>query len=130
VAQSKVITPLRLRDWPMFRASGGVSGRRKNDGRPLPRIADLLMSHLPGTPADKLAWLLEQKAAHRLDGDDPEEIAEAEAMLHMLARLAEPKVRKRHLDELLDEALRGTFPASDPVSVGRFTGTETGTGLR
>lgn len=31
---------------------------------------------------------------------------------------------KRHLDELLDEGLKGTFPASDPVSVGHFTGTE------
>jgi hypothetical protein len=31
---------------------------------------------------------------------------------------------KRHLDELLDEGLKGTFPASDPVSVGQFTGNE------
>ena len=31
---------------------------------------------------------------------------------------------KRHLDELLDEGLKGTFPASDPVSVGHFTSTE------
>jgi hypothetical protein len=31
---------------------------------------------------------------------------------------------KRHLDELLDEGLKGTFPASDPVSVGQFTGSE------
>jgi hypothetical protein len=32
--------------------------------------------------------------------------------------------KARHLEDLLDEGLRGTFPASDPVSVGRFTGTE------
>jgi hypothetical protein len=31
---------------------------------------------------------------------------------------------KRHLDELLDEGLKQTFPASDPVSVGQFTATE------
>jgi hypothetical protein len=30
----------------------------------------------------------------------------------------------RTLDELLDEALVQTFPASDPVAVGRPTGTE------
>jgi hypothetical protein len=30
---------------------------------------------------------------------------------------------KKHIDELLDDALKGTFPASDPVSVGRFTST-------
>lgn len=58
-----------------------------------------------------------------LDGDDPDEIAEAEALLRMLARLSDSKAQK-HLDELLDEGLKGTFPASDPVSVGRFTGTE------
>ena len=82
------------------------------------------MSHVQGTPADKLAWLERQKAAHKLDGDDPDEIAEAEAMLRMLARLSEPKTRKRHVDELLDAALEGTFPASDPISVGHFTSTE------
>ena len=31
---------------------------------------------------------------------------------------------KRHLDELLDEGLKETFPASDPVAVGHFTSTE------
>ena len=58
--------------------------------------------------------------------DDPEEIAEAEALLAMLVRLSGSKgeKEKRHLDELLDEGLKGTFPASDPVSVGRFTSTE------
>lgn len=128
MARSKTPPAMKLRDWPMFRASpGGTNPRRKaqaHDGRPLPRIADLLMSHLPGTAADKLAWLQMQKAGHKLDGDDPDEIAEAEAMLRMLARVAEPRTRKRHVDALLDAALEGTFPASDPVSVGHFTGTE------
>jgi hypothetical protein len=34
------------------------------------------------------------------------------------------KKEQRHLDDLLDEGLKQTFPASDPVSVGDFTGTE------
>ena len=84
------------------------------------------MSHLRGTPADKLAWLQMQKAAGKLDGDDPDEIAQAEATLAMLVRMSEPKARKKHIDELLDDALEGTFPASDPVSVGHFTSTELG----
>ena len=83
------------------------------------------MSHLQGTPSEKLAWLQKQKAAGKLDGDDPDEIAEAEALLRMLARLSDSKAQK-HLDELLDEGLKGTFPASDPVSVGRFTSTKFG----
>jgi hypothetical protein len=84
------------------------------------------MEHVAGTPAQKLAWLRGQMAAGRLDGDDPEEVAEAEALLAMLVRLAAGSGRKdkRHLDELLDEGLRATFPASDPVTVGHFTGTE------
>jgi len=81
------------------------------------------MSHLQGTPSEKLVWLQKEKAAGKLDGDDPDEIAEAEALLRMLARISGSK-EKRHIDELLDEGLRGTFPASDPVSVGRFTSTE------
>lgn len=112
----------------MFRSSPGETKHQRKgearDGRPLPRISELVMSHLQGTPAEKLAWLEKQKAAHKLDGDDPHEIAEAEAMLRMLARISEPKTRKRHIDELLDEALKGTFPASDPVSVGHFTSTK------
>jgi hypothetical protein len=32
--------------------------------------------------------------------------------------------QKGHLDELLDEGLKETFPASDPVAVGHFTSTE------
>jgi hypothetical protein len=84
------------------------------------------MERVPGSPAEKLSWLQDQKAAGKLDGDDPDEIAEAEALLAMLGRLSGSKGRKdrRHLDELLDEGLKGTFPASDPVSVGHFTATE------
>jgi hypothetical protein len=84
------------------------------------------MEHVAGTPAQKLMWLQEQMATGKLDGDDPEEIAEAEALLGMLGRIAGSKggKEKRHLDELLDEGLRDTFPASDPVSVGHFTSTE------
>lgn len=82
------------------------------------------MSRLPGTPAEKLEWLRRERAAGKLDGDDPDEIAEAEALLRMLMRVAGPKAHKAHLDSLLDEALQGTFPASDPISVGHFTGAE------
>jgi hypothetical protein len=96
------------------------------DGKPLPRIADLVMERLAGTPAEKLAWLRAQAAAGKLDGDDPDEIVQAEALLLMLVRLsaARGEGKKRHLDELLDEGLRETFPASDPVTVGHFTSTE------
>ena len=84
------------------------------------------MSHVPGSPAQKFTWLQQQKAAGKLDGDDADEVAEAESLLVMLIRLAGSKGSKRelHLDELLDEGLRETFPASDPVSVGHFTATE------
>ena len=33
-------------------------------------------------------------------------------------------MRRQHLDELLDEGLKASFPASDPISVGHFTGAE------
>jgi hypothetical protein len=112
----------RMRDWPMFRARAGKA-RPKHDGRPRPRIADLVMEHIEGSPSEKLAWLQAQKAAGRLASDDPEEIAHAEALLAMLARLAGSKPRG-HLEDLLDEGLKATFPASDPVSVGHFTSTE------
>jgi hypothetical protein len=111
-----------MRDWPMFKPRAGHA-RRQPDGRPLPRIADLVMAHVKGSPLEKLAWLQAQKAAGKLAGDDPEEIAQAEAMLAMLARLAGSKARA-HLEELLDAGLQATFPASDPVSVGHFTATE------
>ena len=125
VAEPKNPTQQKLRDWPMFQVSPGKRKHRRpvTDGRPLPKISGLLMSHLRGTPSEKLAWLQKEKAAGKLDGDDPDEIAEAEALLRMLARISGSK-EKRHIDELLDEALKGTFPASDPVSVGRFTGSE------
>jgi hypothetical protein len=34
------------------------------------------------------------------------------------------RAERRKLDDRLDEALRQTFPASDPVSIGRVTATE------
>ncbi len=117
----------KMREWPLFRAAEKRARRTSAaDGRRLPQIADLVMAHVPGTPADKLAWLRDQIAAGRLGGDDPEEIARAEALLTMLARIAASKGdrRQRHLDELLDEGLKETFPASDPVAVGHFTATE------
>jgi hypothetical protein len=119
-----------MRDWPMFRLPRAKRPHRAKstslDGKPLPRVADLVMERLPGTPAEKLAWLRGQMAAGKLDGDDPDEIAQAEALLSMLVRLSAARSgrEKRHLDELLDEGLRETFPASDPVAVGHFTGTE------
>jgi hypothetical protein len=84
------------------------------------------MSQVQGQPPEKLLWLQEHKAAGRLDGDDPDEVAEAEALLAMLAGISGSAGRRhrRHLDDLLDEGLRQTFPASDPVSVGHFTGIE------
>ena len=120
VAEPKNPTQRRLRDWPMFQPS---SGKRKDDGRPLPRMSELVMSRVEGSPSEKLRWLQEQKDAGNLDSDDPEEIAEAEALLAMMMRITGSK-SKRHLDELLDDGLRNTFPASDPVSIGKFTGTE------
>ena len=84
------------------------------------------MEHVPGTPSEKFAWLRLQSAQGKLEGDDPEEIAQAEALLAMLARFSGSKSDRqtRHLEELLDEGLQATFPASDPVAVGDFTSTE------
>ena len=132
MAEPKNPTQLKLRDWPMFQIAPGKrkQGRKSPalDGRPLATMSELVMSHVPGVPAEKLEWLRKQKAEGKLDGDDPYEIAEAEALLAMLARISTSKVRKqrKHVDELLDAALEGTFPASDPVSVGHFTSTEFG----
>jgi hypothetical protein len=125
VAEPSTSAPQKLRDWPMFRAAARKGGR-PHDGRAPPRIGDLIMSVVPGSPAEKLAWLLAQKAAGKLANDDPEDIAQAEALLVMLGRLSSSKGarERRHLDELLDEGLKQTFPASDPVSIGHFTGTE------
>src|SRR5437762_1215429 len=95
------------------------------DGRAPPHISELIMALVPGGASEKLSWLRQQRAAGKLDGDDPDEIAEAEALLAMLVRMGSKGGKeKRHLDELLDEGLKGTFPASDPVSVGHFTSTD------
>jgi hypothetical protein len=126
VAEPRNAALPKLRDWPMFRTPSGKQPKAVLDGRAPPRISELIMAHVPGSPAEKLTWLQQQKAAGKLDGDDPDEIAQAEALLLMVMRLSGSKGRKeeRHLDELLDEGLRETFPASDPVSVGHFTATE------
>jgi hypothetical protein len=116
----------KLRDWPMFQAARvGRKGRSARlDGKPLPKIAELLVRHFEGTPEEKLTWLKAQAAAGKLDGDDPDELAEAQALLAMLARLARPKEHKQHLSDLLDAGLDATFPASDPIAIGHFTGAE------
>ena len=116
----------KLRDWPMFRVAAGKRRKVVDDGRAPPHISELIMALVPGGPSEKLAWLRRQSAAGRLDGDDPDEVTQAEALLAMLVRLGTSKEgeEKRHLDELLDEGLKQTFPASDPVAVGHFTSTE------
>ena len=119
----------KMREWPIFLLPAGKRPRKRIvlDGRAPPHISELIMALVPGAPAQKLAWLRQQIAAGRLDGDDPEEIAQAEALLLMLVRMTASKGidrEKQHLDELLDAGLRDTFPASDPVSVGHFTSTE------
>jgi hypothetical protein len=129
VAEAKDPAQPKLRDWPMFQGSRAKRAQRSkslSNGSPWPRVADLVMEHVPGTPSEKLAWLRQHLAAGRLDGDDPIEIAQAEAMLAMLARFSgsKPDRQTRHMEELLDEGLKETFPASDPVSVGHFTSTE------
>jgi hypothetical protein len=126
VAEPVDPTQPRMRDWPIFRAALAKRARQAKSGSPWPRIAELVMEHVPGTPSEKSAWLREQLVAGRLDGDDPEEIAQAEVLLAMLMRFSGPKTDgpREHLEDLVDEGLRATFPASDPVSVGSFTGTE------
>jgi hypothetical protein len=128
VADPKNPALTKLRDWPMFRAPLGKRIHRSVtlDGRAPPHISELIMALVPGGPSEKLLWLRQQIAAGKLDGDDPEELAQAEGLLAMLVRMSGTKSgkEKRHLDELLDEGLKETFPASDPVSVGQFTGTE------
>jgi len=128
VADPKNPALAKMRDWPMFRHPSGKRQHKSvaHDGRAPPPLSELIMAHVRGTPAQKLVWLQEQKAAGKLDGDDPEEIEQAEALLLMLARISDAKGRaaEHHLDQLLDEGLKETFPASDPVSVGHFTSTE------
>lgn len=93
VAEPKNPTQPKLRDWREFQVSPGKRKDRSkspvSDGRALPRISELVMSHVAGTPAARLVWLQEQKAAGKLDGDDPDEIAEAEALLVMLGRFTD-----------------------------------------
>ena len=117
----------KLRDWPVFRRPAGKRQHKSPvfDGRAPPHISELIMALVPGGPSEKLSWLRQQRAAGKLDGDDPDEIAEAEALLTMLVRIGSKGGKEKpHLDELLDEGLKATFPASDPVSVGHFTSTE------
>jgi len=118
----------KLREWPMFRSPPGKVQHKSaaHEGRAPPHISELIMALVPGEPTEKLAWLRGQMTAGKLDGDDLEEVAQAEALLVMLVRVSSSKdgTQKRHLDGLLDEGLKETFPASDPVSVGHFTGTE------
>ena len=85
---------MKFRDWAIFQTAVGKRKHRRRavfDGRPYPRISELLMSHVAGTPSEKLAWLQREKAAGKLDGDDPDEVAQAEALLGMLARISERK---------------------------------------
>jgi len=128
VPEPKNPTLPKMRDWQMFPRPAGKRQHKRavSDGRLPPRVSELIMSHVPGSPYEKLVWLQDQKVSGKLDGDDPVEVVEAEALLAMLIRLSGSKEsnERRHLDELLDEALMETFPASDPVSVGNFTGTE------
>jgi hypothetical protein len=127
VAEPKDPTLTKLRDWPIFRRPTGKRQHKSPvfDGRAPPHISELIMALVPGGPSEKLSWLRQQSATGKLDGDDPDEIAEAEALLAMLVRMGSKGGKEmRHLDELLDEGLKATFPASDPVSVGHFTSTE------
>ena len=129
MAEPKNPTLAKMREWPMFMHPAGRRSHKPapHDGRAPPHISELIMAFVPGGPSEKLAWLREQTAAGKLDGDDPDEVAQAEALLLMLVRLSSSKgsrQKQQHVDELLDEGLRETFPASDPVAVGHFTATE------
>ena len=78
----------KLRDWPMFRAPTGKRRKRVvTDGRAPPHMSELIMALVPGGASEKLMWLREQRGSGKLDGDDPEEIAQAEALLTTLMRL-------------------------------------------
>jgi hypothetical protein len=111
VAEPKNPALPKLREWPMFVHPAGKRSHKRvaDDGRAPPHISELILALVPGGPVEKLAWLREQKAAGKLDGDDPEEIAQADALLAMLVRMGGSKgeqEQKRHLDELLDESLK------------------------
>jgi hypothetical protein len=126
VAEPKNPALPRMREWPMFSRAQRTHRTLKRDGRPWPTIAELVMEHVAGTPSEKLAWLRQQSGQGKLDGDDPEEIAQAQTLLAMLERFSgcKPDAGACHLQRLLDEGLQATFPASDPVAVGDFTSTE------
>jgi len=95
----------KLRDWPMFRPPAGNRQHKSRvlDGQAPPHISELIMALVPGGASEKLSWLRQQRAAGKLEGDDPAEVAEAEALLAMLVRMAGSKggKEKRHLDDLL-----------------------------
>ena len=109
MAEPKNPAQPRMREWPMF---SRAQRSPKRDGRPWPTIAELVMEHVPGTPSERLAWLQQHAAAGRLDGDDPDEIAQAEALLAMLARFSGFKSDRqtRHLEELVDEGFARNIP--------------------
>jgi hypothetical protein len=92
-----------------------------------PRVVELLGLYLAVTNLAISRAEAEQRMFAKLESPaflaDVRPLLTAEALLAMLIRLAGSKER-RHLDELLDEGLMETFPASDPVSVGDFTSTE------
>src|SRR5436190_23791441 len=96
---------LKLRDWPMFQVSPGRRKHRStspvSEGHAPPHISELIMALVPGGPSEKLSWLRQQIAAGKLDGDDPDEIVEAEALLGTLMRMAGSKGgrERRHLEE-------------------------------
>jgi hypothetical protein len=95
VAEPKNPAQEKFRDWAMFRMPAGKHRKRiASDGRPYPRISELLMARVQGTASEKLAWLQREKAAGKLDGDDPDEVAEAEALLAMLVRISERKAHQ------------------------------------
>src|SRR5690349_13044322 len=102
----------------MFRGPLAKRRRAAQDGRAPPRVPELIMEHVPGTVAEKLAWLRQQRAQGMLDGDDPDEIAEAEALLTMLMRLSgakEPREKGRG-GTLRDHRATDPLPTLDPVS--------------
>jgi hypothetical protein len=53
VAESKNPALQKMREWPMFRPAGKLRNSA-HDGRAPPKVADLIMEGLPGTPTQKL----------------------------------------------------------------------------
>jgi hypothetical protein len=58
----------KMREWPMFRRPAGKRQHKKPalDGRVPPRISELVMSHVPGSPAQKLVPTAEVDFGHRI----------------------------------------------------------------